>query len=298
MLALVASMFDDPQVTDVAFNRFDRALARSRQSWRPVSSPFLSEDEFREWLIGIVESTNARLDFQNPATSVVTAGYRVHAVLGAGVCAEAKATIRKLNSTTIEIFQSDPASRFRMQAILDASRRRENVLIAGAAGAGKTTVLRNLLKHFQDERIITIEDVPELQLDSPNTVSLTSRMANTESSGEINLQRLLFEALRMSPDRIAVGEVRGAELITMLDALNTGHAGAGATIHANSLEGVAARVTAIGLACGLRQRATAMQAITAFSIVAFLSNRGDYRIDGLGKFQMNNSGSLEVVPIA
>jgi pilus assembly protein CpaF len=150
---------------------------------------------------------------------------------------------------------------------------------------------------FADERIITIEDVPELQLDSPNAIALTARMANTEASGEIGLQRLLFEALRMSPDRIAVGEVRGAELLTMLDALNTGHSGAGATIHANSLDRVATRLTSIGLSCGLNERAIALQVVSAFSMVAFLSSRHGYRIDALGRFQISSEGFLEVVPI-
>jgi pilus assembly protein CpaF len=100
----------------------------------------------------------------------------------------------------------------------------------------------------------------------------------------------------MSPDRIAVGEVRGVELVTMLDALNTGHSGAGATIHANSLTGVTDRLMSIGLAAGISERAVSMQVAAAFTKVAFVSNRNGYRIDSIGTFRFR-SGELQVVEI-
>jgi pilus assembly protein CpaF len=171
---------------------------------------------------------------------------------------------------------------------------RNNILIAGPAGSGKTTLLRSLLNQFSHERVITIEDAAELGLSSQNAVSLLSRVANVEGQGEIGLDRLLIEALRMSPDRIAVGEVRGSELVTMLDALNTGHSGAGATIHANSLVAVASRLLTIGARAGLSPEAISMQVIDAFSLVDFVAR--DHRIESIGRFSLRD-GRLVVQPI-
>ena len=217
-------------------------------------------------------------------------------MIGAGISANASVTIRKLRAPALRFSHTDFATAVRLENIIESGHRRESVLFVGAAGAGKTTLLRHCLSQFASERIITIEDVPELQLDSPNCLALTSRSSNSEAAGEITLQRLLFEALRMSPDRIAVGEVRGAELMTMLDALNTGHSGAGATIHANSLAAVTDRLMSIGLAAGMSERAVSMQVAAAFTKVAFVSNRHGYRIDSLGTFRLR-SGDLEVVEV-
>jgi pilus assembly protein CpaF len=296
VLERIASLFDDPLVTDVVFNRFDVAFARAANVWIPAPSPFVSADEFSDWLIEVVEASGSRVDFQNPATSVVCDGYRIHAVIGAGISEGASATIRKLRAPALRFSHTDVATAVRLENLIESGRRRENILFVGAAGAGKTTLLRHFLTQFSSERIVTIEDVAELQLDSPNCIALTSRSSNSEAAGEITLQRLLFEALRMSPDRIAVGEVRGVELVTMLDALHTGHSGAGATIHANSLTGVTDRLMSLGLAAGMSERAVSMQVAAAFTKVAFVSNRNGYRIDSIGTFRLH-SGELEVVEI-
>ena len=173
-------------------------------------------------------------------------------------------------------------------------RQGEFVSLVGPSGCGKTTLLRSLLDRLELERVITIEDAAELALSSPNAVSLVSRVANVEGQGEIGLDRLLIEALRMSPDRIAVGEVRGLELVTMLDALNTGHSGAGATIHANSLSAVASRLISIGARARVSARALGLQVIDAFSLVAFVGR--DHRIEAVGCFALGDDG-LEVIPL-
>jgi pilus assembly protein CpaF len=131
---------------------------------------------------------------------------------------------------------------------------RESFLISGSSGSGKTTLLRAMLMLVPDERILAIEDVAELNLEVPTFVSMQSRNPNVEGRGEINLQTLLTESLRMRPDRIVVGEVRGPELITLLQAINTGHA-SGATIHANSITEVSKRMLAIAHTAGLGEAA-------------------------------------------
>jgi len=179
---------------------------------------------------------------------------------------------------------ADPLSGFRLQQIQNQVSGGQNILIAGAAGSGKTSLLRYLLRQNADQRIITIEDTPELALCSANSVSLHTRQSNNEGIGEISLARLVFESLRMSPDRIAVGEIRGAELFTLLEALNTGHCGGGATIHANSLEAVVTRLNGIAASAGVSERTLALQVVDAFGLVVYLSAKPQHRIDAVGRF--------------
>jgi pilus assembly protein CpaF len=164
-------------------------------------------------------------------------------------------------------------------------KSRQNFLIAGAAGAGKTTLLRAMLAECASERIIAVEDVAEIGLDSGHFISLQTRQANIEGAGEISLERLVREALRMRPDRLAVGEVRGAELLAMVQALNTGHSGGGATIHANSFEAVRERVAAIGWQSGVPGEEMLSQVQTAIDWVIYVSSAaGKRRVQRIGRF--------------
>ena len=127
--------------------------------------------------------------------------------------------------------------------ITEILKSRKNFVIAGATGSGKTTLLRAMLNAVSTERIITIED--SLELEILNSVSLHSRAANQEGFGEISLEKLVREALRMRPDRIAVGEARGEELAGLLQAMNTGHTGAGLTLHANGVDEAVPRMLSL-----------------------------------------------------
>ena len=154
-------------------------------------------------------------------------------------------------------------------------------MIAGATGTGKTTLLRAMLLESHD-RIIAVEDVTELT--APNIISLQTKPKNIEGVGEITLDDLVRQALRMRPDRICVGEVRGPELVSMLQALNTGHRGA-TTLHANSLEQVPERLISIASQQGLSSKALARLAASAFDYVVSLSvSGGKRRVSGVGKF--------------
>ena len=134
----------------------------------------------------------------------------------------------------------------------EAVAARRNLLVTGAGGTGKTTLLAALLGEAPHrERIVVIEDVAELTVAHPHVVSLEARQANLEGAGRVGLDALLREALRMRPDRLVVGECRGAELRELLAALNTGHDGGAGTLHANSLADVPARLEALGATAGL-----------------------------------------------
>ena len=149
-----------------------------------------------------------------------------------------------------------------------------NVLISGGTGVGKTTLLNVLSSFIPDtERILTIEDAAELQLDQEHVVSLESRPANIEGQGEVRIRDLVRNALRMRPDRIIVGEVRGPETVDMLQAMNTGHEGSLTTIHANSPRDALARLEVLVLTAGvdLPLRAIREQIASAFDVVIQIS---------------------------
>lgn len=283
MLSQIAQCFDDATVTDVSVG--PRTLAfRQFGTWRQQDSSqleWLELLDLEEFCIDLVESAGGRLDFRVPMATVVSGDFRAHAVLGSALGAATVLTVRKLGAA-LPFICSDSGTQIRYSRLVEGMDARGSVLIAGSAGSGKTTLLRSLLNRFGNERVITIEDAAELQLEGPNSVSLLSRAANIEGQGEIGLSHLLSEALRMSPDRIAVGEVRGQEMVTMLDALNTGHSGAGATLHANSLDSVARRLTAIAARANISERALALQVLDAFELVAFVGR--DHRIEALGRF--------------
>lgn len=174
---------------------------------------------------------------------------------------------------------------------------RENFLISGATGSGKTTLLRAMLTEVASERIVTIEDLPELRLGG-GAVELLARHANLEGRGEVTLQRLLVEALRMRPDRLVVGELRGNELLVLLQAMNTGHTGSGATLHANSVDSVPARLRSIGLAGGLAVEVLdALVAASVQWVIHVGNSTGKRAIEAIGRFALVD-GQLAVSRVA
>ena len=181
-----------------------------------------------------------------------------------------------------------------MRALID---RRENLLITGAGGSGKTTLLSAVLSAADpSERIVAIEDVAELRVDHPHFVGLESRQANLEGAGEIALDRLVREALRMRPDRLVLGECRGAEVRDLLAALNTGHDGGAGTLHANSLADVPARLEALGALAGMSPTAIARQTVSAIGTVLHVERRDSTRVLAqTGRFALDKRGRLQVV---
>jgi pilus assembly protein CpaF len=145
------------------------------------------------------------------------------------------------------------------------------------------------------ERIVVVEDVAELRVAHPHVVALEARQANLDGAGAIGLDRLVRESLRMRPDRLVVGECRGAELRELLSALNTGHDGGAGTMHANSLDDVPARLEALGALAGLSIEAVARQAVSAFDAVLHVGREGDTRrLEALGRLALDGGGRLVV----
>jgi pilus assembly protein CpaF len=175
----------------------------------------------------------------------------------------------------VELGTLDPEQRERLE---EAVRARRSVLVSGGTGSGKTTLL-NALSGFlgPDERVVTIEDAAELRLQQPHVVRLESRPAGVEGRGEVTIRDLLRNALRMRPDRIVIGEVRGPEALDLLTALNTGHDGALSTVHANSPRDAIARLETLALMAGvgLPHEAIAEQVRRGIDLVVHLRRMPD-----------------------
>jgi pilus assembly protein CpaF len=175
-------------------------------------------------------------------------------------------------------------------------RRRLAFVVSGGTGSGKTTLLSTLLSLVDSrERIVIVEDSAELRPPHPHVVALEARRPNVEGRGEITMRDLVRQALRMRPDRLVVGEVRGAEVVDMLAALNTGHEGGCATVHANSAADVPARIEALAVAAGLSRDAVHVQIASAIQAVVHLARGPDgrRRLADVGLIERTRSG-LEV----
>jgi pilus assembly protein CpaF len=284
-------------VTDVLINGYREAFVdRAGAGLEQVASPFESEAELGRLAQQIIALGGRHLDQANPFADVAigtesgqtapgqsvsgstaaSGGLRVHAALASGCNPNTHLSIRVHSNRLFGLEQLADFGMFdlgQLETLRQIVSSRENFLISGATGSGKTTLLRAMLTQCGGERILALEDVAELGLQSANYISLQTRQPNIEGKGEIGLDRLVREALRMRPDRLVVGEVRGAELIVMLQALNTGHRGAAATIHANSFADVMPRVKAIGKSVGFDADSILEQMHSAFTWIIHVANR-------------------------
>lgn len=264
--------------------------------------PVLPEARTRELATRLVALGGRHVDETTPCADVRHGdGVRVHVVL-APVSVRGTALSIRLphpEPPTLDALERSGTFEQVPRASVDrAVAARRNVLVTGATGSGKTTLLAAMLGAVPtDERIVTVEDVAELRIAHPHVVALEARQANAEGAGALGLDRLVREALRMRPDRLVVGECRGAEVRELLAALNTGHDGGAGTVHANGLDDVAARLEALGALAGLGVEALARQAVSAVDLVLHVERRaGCRRLAGVGVLQVGPDGRLVVRP--
>ena len=252
------------------------------------------EAEVRALAVQLVARGGRHIDEATPAVDVrLGRGIRVHAVLPPVSSAGTLISVRVPRVAGFPLAALARAGMFdegQESLLREAVAARRNLLVTGAGGAGKTTLLAALLgEASQRERIVLIEDVAELAVAHPHVVSLEARQPNLEGAGRVGLDALLREALRMRPDRLVVGECRGAELRELLAALNTGHDGGAGTLHANSLADVPARLEALGATAGLSPEAVARQTVSAFDLVLHLERiDGRRRLSGIGRFELRD----------
>ncbi len=296
---MLAPLIEDVAVTDVFVNPDGRVWADRGAGTEPVSGLLLPAGEARELAVRLVASGDRHVDEATPCVDVrLGHGIRVHAVLPPVSPGGAVLSIRLPRARPFTIGELDALGYFgevgadRVRGLIAA---RANLLVTGAGGSGKTTLLAALLGAAPPgERIVVIEDVAELRIAHPHVVALEARQANLDGAGALGLDRLVRESLRMRPDRLVVGECRGAELRELLGALNTGHDGGAGTLHANSLADVPARLEALGSLAGMSGDAVARQAYSAFGAVLHVERdaAGRRRLAALGTFALDGRGRL------
>lgn len=254
----------------------------------------------RELAVRLIAAGGRHIDEATPFVDVrLRGGVRVHAVLPPVSTGGALLSIRvpsKAQPSLDDLVAQGAMDAGARRLLLEAVDARTNLLITGAGGVGKTTLLAALLAQAPPgERLVVIEDVAELRIPHPHVVGLETRQPNLEGAGGVDLRRLVREALRMRPDRLVLGECRGAEIQDLLGALNTGHDGGAGTLHANSLHDVPARLEALGALAGMSEHALARQAVSAIGLVVHLvRERGRRRLAGLARLRLDAAGRLAV----
>lgn len=275
-------LLDDPTVTEVMVNGPNMIYVEKSGRLQLTNKRFESEQHLRRVIERIVSRIGRRVDESAPMVDArLLDGSRVNAVIPPLAFNGSSLTIRKFSKDPLKV---DDLIRFgtltpEMAELLHACvQARLNIIISGGTGSGKTTLL-NVLSSFipEDERIVTIEDAVELQLQQDHVVRLESRPPNIEGKGEVAIRDLVRNSLRMRPDRIVVGEVRGGESLDMLQAMNTGHDGSLSTVHANSPRDAVARLETLVLMAGMELplRAIREQVSSAIDLFVQLSRLRD-----------------------
>ena len=244
------------EVTDVLVNGPNNVWIDRGNGLERTDVVFRSDDEVRKLAQRLASSVGRRLDDSTPFVDArLPDGTRLHAVIPPVAVEGTLISIRvpqRRAFTLDELVATGSIDATGAQWLRSLIDQRLAFVISGGTGSGKTTILSALLGLVSaDERIVMIEDSAELMPNHPHAVRLQSRVANVEGAGLITMRELVRQALRMRPDRIVVGEVRGAEVVELLTALNTGHEGGCGTVHANSAADVPARLEALGLTAGL-----------------------------------------------
>jgi pilus assembly protein CpaF len=271
----LAPLLADPDVTDVLVNGGQVWVDRGSGGLRRVIGTLGDAADVRKLAQRLASTAGRRLDDASPFVDVrLPDGTRMHAVLppvGLGGPYLSLRTFRRRAFSIDDLVACgtvDPGAALLLRAVVEA---RLPYLVTGGTGSGKTTVLATLLSTVPPaERLVVVEDAAELRPVHPHVVTLQTRMANVEGAGTVSLRDLVRQALRMRPDRLVVGECRGAEIVDLLGALNTGHEGGAATLHANSPADVPARLEALGLLGGVPRAALHAMVTSALRVVIHL----------------------------
>lgn len=280
---ILQDLIDDTDITEIMINGFNHIFIEKKGVLQKSQLKFSSPEKLQDIIQHIVSKVNRRVNEASPiADARLYDGSRVNIVLNPIAINGPAVTIRKFPKTPISMndliqFQSltEDVAEFLKQLVIAGY----NIFVCGGTGSGKTTFL-NVLSNFipETERVITIEDSAELQLQNlPNLVSLEARQANTEGKNAISIRDLIRSSLRMRPDRIIVGEVRGAETIDMLSAFNTGHDGSMSTGHGNSTKDMLRRMeTMVLMGADMPISAIKGQIASAIDIMIYLGRLRDH----------------------
>lgn len=272
----------DPTISDILVNSFSRIYIERRGKLEVTNVAFKDNEHLMRVIERIVSSVGRRIDESSPMVDArLRDGSRVNAIIPPLSIDGPVLSIRRFGAEPLRmnmLIENKALTRDIADMLQMCVTARLNVLISGGTGAGKTTLLNALSAYIpEDERIVTIEDSAELQLQQPHVVRLETRPPNIEGRGEVTQRDLVRNALRMRPDRIVIGEVRGGEAIDMLQAMNTGHDGSLTTVHANTPRDALSRletmIQMIGM--GLSDRAMRQQMASALDLVVQVARLSD-----------------------
>ncbi|MGW7050551.1 TadA family conjugal transfer-associated ATPase [Streptomyces sp. NPDC054887] len=293
----------DPSVTDVLVSAPDRVWVDRGSGLELTEVCFTDAAAVRRLAQRLAAAAGRRLDDARPWVDArLPDGTRMHAVLppvAVGCTCLSLRVVRPKAFSPAELVAAGtvpPGGDAVLRALVEA---RLSYLVSGGTGTGKTTLLSTLLGLVGErERIVLAEDSAELRPDHPHVVRLESRPANQEGAGQVTLRDLVRQALRMRPDRLVVGEVRGAEVTELLAALNTGHEGGCGTVHANAATDVPARLEALGAAAGLDRAALHSQLAAALAVVVHLARDRDgaRRVAEIHVLERDPAGLVVTVP--
>ena len=272
----------DPTISDILVNSHRRIYIERRGKLEATDVAFKDDEHLMRVIERIVSSVGRRIDESSPMVDARLAdGSRVNAIIPPLSIDGPVLSIRRFGTEPLRmnaLIENRALTREIAEMLEMCVRSRLNLLISGGTGAGKTTLLNALSAYIPtDERIVTIEDSAELQLQQPHVVRLETRPPNIEGRGEVTQRDLVKNALRMRPDRIVIGEVRGGEAIDMLQAMNTGHDGSLTTVHANTPRDALSRLETMIQMTGMRlsERAMRQQVASALDIVLQVARLSD-----------------------
>ena len=304
-------LLQDESVTEVMINSPQEIWVEKKGKISRSDAKFPDEDSLRAAVNNIAQSVGRAIDDKAPRLDArLPNGYRIHAVIPPCARKGTAMAIRKFSSVqfTFEDYIRLGVFSLDVARFLDICMKLgKNVLVSGGTGSGKTTLLSVLCNHIpKGQRIIVIEDVCELQIEYDHLLPFETRMADASGQGAVTIQDLLKSALRLRPDRIIVGEVRGGEALELIQAMNTGHKGCLGTVHANSTQDAIVRLEALaqGADSKLSEKALQYQIASAIDIIIQVSRfqDGSRRVAGIaevlgveksGVYQVQNLFSLD-----
>lgn len=291
-----------PDVTDVLVNGPDHVWIDRGSGLERTDVRFVDDDAVRRLAQRWAAAGGRRLDDAAPYADVrLPDGTRLHAILAPIARPGTTLSLRVPRRQALDLDAMQAAGTVSAEGARLLRRivaARLSFFVTGGTGSGKTTLLAALLGLVDDtERVVLVEESAELEPDHPHVIGLEARPANIEGAGEVSVRVLVRQALRMRPDRLVVGEVRGAEVVDLLAAMNTGHEGGCGTVHANSVADVPARIEALALAGGLTREAALGQLVAALDVVVHLHQprRGRRRVREVGVLVRDPAGEVAVV---
>jgi pilus assembly protein CpaF len=299
---LLQPLADDPDVTDILVNGPAQVWVERRGRLEHTAVAFADDASIRRLAQRLAAGAGRRLDDAQPWVDVrLPDGVRLHAVLAPIAVDGSVLSLRLPRRSAFSLSDLVDAGMFPRQVadlLADLMAWRRSFLITGGTGTGKTTLLATLLGELpRSERVVLVEDLCELRPVHDHVVRLEARPANAEGAGQVPMRQLVRQALRMRPDRLVVGEVRGAEVVDLLAALNTGHEGGAGTVHASSARALPARIEALATAAGLSRAAAHSQLVAGVDVVVHLNRdaTGVRRLACLAVVQATTEGLATVV---